>query len=304
MTDTQIQCFLTLAENLNYTKTAQLIGISQSTLSAHIAALEKCLHYKLFVRNKRNVTLSLAGEIFYKTFRETTSLIDEAMRTISQMEADNQSCITIGLMEGQWSKAMLENISGAFFDARKSMKFVVKTFGNAELLEQLELGNVDMILGYSNVLNVRKDLESVPLYETPFYIVKRSDYRKDIMTDKHFLENQCFILQHKSVAPFFENYYETFCRLKEIFPTNIVRVSNNASIMLNVEMGRGVGLIDDLSIIFGKTQYEFEKIPDMIIKYDLIYKPGHIKNLLSEYIEYLKDNYSERISNSILSAGL
>ncbi len=49
MTDTQIKCFFALARQLNYTKAARLLGISQSTLSTHITSLEKSMDLRLFV---------------------------------------------------------------------------------------------------------------------------------------------------------------------------------------------------------------------------------------------------------------
>lgn len=304
MTDTQIKCFLALADNLNYTKTAQIMGISQSTLSAHIAALEKSMNHALFVRNKRSVVLTVAGEIMYKTFKQTSDMINASIQQIESLERGTRNRIAIGVMEGQWSQCILKRLSAKFMSERRDVSFEIKTFGNAELLEQLDIETVDMIFGYSDVLKVRQDLRSLPIYETPLYIAKRAGNQEQILCEKERLEKQCFVLQNRNRAPYFEKIYETFCQVYNIIPYNIVRVENQPSVMFNVEMGRGIGFVDDLSMIYGKSQFAFEKIKDISIKYDLIYKPGHSKAVLADYIEYIKEYYPVRTSNSNWSAGL
>lgn len=303
MTDIQIQCFLTLADNLSYTKTAQLMGISQSTLSAHIQALEKGIQHKLFVRNKRSVVLSAAGEIMYDTLKETSDQIRKALYRIDYMEKSTNSRIAIGIMEGQWSKRFIEKISERFLENALDVQFEIKTFGNAELLEQLDIGNVDMILGYGNVPTVRTDLKSVPIYETPLYLAKRADDKEMLLTDKVAFEARTLILQDQENSPYFEKYYHVFCNAYQFHPEQILRVKNKASIMLNVEMGQGIGFCDDFSMIFGRRQFAFEVVKEPHINYDLIYKPGHMKKVLEEYVNFLEQIYPSRISKNIFNAG-
>lgn len=49
----KIQAFVSLAGNLNFSRTADELYTSQSTVSKHIAALEKWVGMKLFERSSR-----------------------------------------------------------------------------------------------------------------------------------------------------------------------------------------------------------------------------------------------------------
>lgn len=78
MTITQLQCFVTMAEELSFTATAQKLFISQTAVSYHIKALEENLGAELFTRSTRKVELSDAGKQFYRRIRSALDEIDTA----------------------------------------------------------------------------------------------------------------------------------------------------------------------------------------------------------------------------------
>lgn len=62
----QIRYFITLAEQKNFTRAANILYIAQPTLSQQIAELERELDVKLLSREKRSLELTPAGEAFLK----------------------------------------------------------------------------------------------------------------------------------------------------------------------------------------------------------------------------------------------
>ena len=61
--------FITAAETLNLTETAEIHYIAQASISGSIAALEEELGCKLFDRSHRKLQLTPAGEYFYQARR-------------------------------------------------------------------------------------------------------------------------------------------------------------------------------------------------------------------------------------------
>lgn len=75
MTLRQLQCFLTMAEELHYARAADALHISQPSLSYSISELEKELGFQLFVR-KSNQTFFILNNAETLT-REIDALMNE-----------------------------------------------------------------------------------------------------------------------------------------------------------------------------------------------------------------------------------
>ena len=73
-----LRYFVTVAEELNITKAAALLRISQPPLSSQIKNLEEELGTELFVRGKRQLALTDAGKLLYQRAKDILSLSEKA----------------------------------------------------------------------------------------------------------------------------------------------------------------------------------------------------------------------------------
>ena len=71
--------FIIVAKHLNITKAAQELYLSQPSLSARIAALEKELGYLLFDRSQNKLALTPAGSVLLEYAQRIADLHDEAL---------------------------------------------------------------------------------------------------------------------------------------------------------------------------------------------------------------------------------
>lgn len=84
--DTQsLKTFLTLAEYKNFTKTADVLFVAQSTVTNRIAELEKEVGKPLFSRTKRTVALTKEGEIFLDYAKRMLELADTSIQDINSL---------------------------------------------------------------------------------------------------------------------------------------------------------------------------------------------------------------------------
>lgn len=84
--DTQgLITFITLAEQKNFTKTADSLFIAQSTVTNRIAELEREVGKPLFERNKRKVTLTTEGETFLNYAKRIVELSKAGIQDINTL---------------------------------------------------------------------------------------------------------------------------------------------------------------------------------------------------------------------------
>lgn len=74
MNTTQLECFVQVAQNLSFRRTAEELHLSQPTVSKQVASLEDELGGPLFIRTTREVALTALGESFLRDAREILRL--------------------------------------------------------------------------------------------------------------------------------------------------------------------------------------------------------------------------------------
>ena len=65
-----LQYFVTVAEELNITRAAEKLHMSQPPLSAQIKNLEAELDTVLFIRGKRHLKLTESGQLLYRRAKD------------------------------------------------------------------------------------------------------------------------------------------------------------------------------------------------------------------------------------------
>lgn len=141
----RLPVFLSAAKYLNFTKAAEEHCISQTAVSQQIKQLEQELGFSLFVRANRGVTLTPAGEAFY--------------RQCSQLMREYQSAVTQGqriaegepntLRLGYASEYELWSVSGLLRRYRNRYPNRVIEFedgASQTIIEQMGEGKLDVAI--------------------------------------------------------------------------------------------------------------------------------------------------------------
>ena len=76
----QLEYFRTLAHEEHYTRAAQMLSITQPSLSHAIAQLEQELGTRLFEKKGRNIVLTRYGKIFLPYVEDALKILDEIGR--------------------------------------------------------------------------------------------------------------------------------------------------------------------------------------------------------------------------------
>jgi LysR family transcriptional regulator, benzoate and cis,cis-muconate-responsive activator of ben and cat genes len=236
-----LKYFLTLAEELSFTKAAEKLHIAQPPLSRQIKELETALDARLFDRNNKRVQLTEAGKYYQK----------EVVLMLQSLDRINLKV-----------KKISNNISGEFRIAYVSstfsgdivalVKFLSKTypFVNFRLYEiptvqqitELEQGKIDLGI-------IRAPLHSPAINTTLWFSDSFSlVYKKNktiIKSEKEIaeLKEETFVFFNKEYAPFYYESLMQICAQYGFVPKVVHECNNISSIIQLVKNGLGISIV-------------------------------------------------------------
>lgn len=90
MNDHQIRCFVTAAEENNFTRAAERLYITQPAISKVITSLERELEIKLFLRHSnKKIELTEAGRLYFDMFKHCGAEFERVQRQVSNLNKTN-----------------------------------------------------------------------------------------------------------------------------------------------------------------------------------------------------------------------
>ena len=92
----QLRIVKAIATEKNFKAAAELLFVSQPSLSKQIQALEYELGISLFNRTNRKVTLTEAGKVFLQYTDRTLSLCEETCRAMADLKNGERGNLTVG----------------------------------------------------------------------------------------------------------------------------------------------------------------------------------------------------------------
>lgn len=153
--------FITLSQTLSYTKSAEMLHLTQPTLSKHISTIEKELGCELFNRDRRHVELTDAGNVFAAAALQIIDVFDEAQAKLSEIQMSSPLKAS-GILYNN-TIASITSIAATMLDSEGHVPVVYKNFSDANYTDQLLQEEIDIALIYCD----KEKLESLGLSCVP-----------------------------------------------------------------------------------------------------------------------------------------
>ena len=138
-----LQYFVTVAEELNITRAAEKLHMSQPPLSAQIKNLENELETILFIRGKRHLKLTESGQLLYRRAKDILNLSERTRSEILALKEGIRGTIAIGLVEGMAPDIAAEWFAG-FRKMHPHVRFRILDGSTDDLLEKLRSGIISL----------------------------------------------------------------------------------------------------------------------------------------------------------------
>jgi len=165
----QLQIFRTLAEELNFTRTAERVHTVQSNVTAQIKALEEELGVPLFDRLGRRVTLTDAGHRFLPFAEQALSAMEKGQRAITA-GAEPSGPLRISAPESIVTYR-LARLLRTFRRCFPHVELIFRPHLDNTLVVELETGKIDM------VIEMRESISNPAFQSMPLLTEQGCGYR-------------------------------------------------------------------------------------------------------------------------------
>ncbi|MGI5970745.1 MAG: LysR family transcriptional regulator [Oscillospiraceae bacterium] len=299
----QMRYFVTAAECLNFTKTAQKHYTSQPVVSKWIGKLEADLGEKLFERNRYSIKLTRTGEMLYISWKKILESFDLSLENAGV--GPGKSSLRIGCLKMLEREEPLLSLIRRFEKRRPDVNMSLEFYGFRMLENLFYEGNLDIIFSYDVSIEEREGYEKKRLYKLPMYFAVANDNlpEDDSEALKALQSWPLLLLSASESREGGQNIIDICARLGLDFSNSGIRfLPNEETLEAYVRSGKGV-TIGGSSIRYGSgDMIRLIPLGDNVVNYvSASRKSGHIPSPLKDFW----DNYINKpinLSNSEINS--
>ena len=141
----QLEYFVAVAEEANFTRAAERVHISQSGISAQIRELERQLGATLFDRATRATTLTVAGEAALAHARATLAAADRVRQAVDQVTGLLRGRLVVGMVTACTVEPLFDALA-SFHRAHPGIEIELFEDNSDQLIERVREGRADLAL--------------------------------------------------------------------------------------------------------------------------------------------------------------
>ncbi|WP_084703951.1 LysR family transcriptional regulator [Phaeacidiphilus oryzae] len=141
----QLEYFVAVAEERNFTRAAERVHISQSGVSAQIRQLERELGAELFDRSARTATLTAAGAAALGHARAALAAAEAVGQAVGEVSELIRGRVTVGMVVGCTVTPFFDALA-AFHGAHPGVAVSLLEGRSDRLVEEVRSGAVDVAL--------------------------------------------------------------------------------------------------------------------------------------------------------------
>ncbi|EAM8281783.1 LysR family transcriptional regulator [Salmonella enterica subsp. enterica serovar Putten] len=258
----QLRFFLAVATELNFSRAAKRLNMTQPPLSRQIQLLEHQLGVELFDRTTRSVVLTAAGRRFFIEAQDLLQRAHVAMLNAQKMSQGNIGSVNISFVASA-VYAFLPMVVARGKERYPHIDISLKEMTTGEQFEALRLrqSDIGLVRAPSAVTGVSSEI----LVNEPFVLAVPRQHELATLSDITIahLDKQPFIMYALSAwQPFYELLTGMF-RSNNIQPDYVQYIGSTLTILSLVNAGMGMAFVPESAarILFDNIVYRHITLP-------------------------------------------
>jgi len=270
----QVKIFVAVAQKKSFSKAADMLFISQPTVTSNVQKLESELGITLIDRKTKNISLTEGGRLFYRYAVELINIYAKAENSLRGYKKNIEGMIEIyaSTIPGQY---LLPYIVKSFKEAYPLVLFSIRHKDSSEVLDEILSGRINF--GFVGAKYHSDTLEYIDFYDDRLVLI--TSPKKKFKTDSvsiTSLVNENILLREEGSGTrlLFENALKEKKLDINLFKSQIINDSLEA-IKKMVVLDVGISLVSDIAVKHEVTtgqlkQYEIQDL-DLKRNFSLVY---------------------------------
>lgn len=246
----QLEAFVQVAEGGSFSRAAKELYLTQPTISAHIASLEKELNVRLFIRNTKEVSLSEDGKELYKYAKPMMDLEHKIEERFGSGEEPGKHCITIAASTVP-AQYLLPAILKRYNEKYPEEQLKILEMDSAKVVLRVIDHMVDV--GLTGTTLEKKHCRYVPFYKDQLVVItpNTEKYRKlqaESADDISWICQESFIMREEGSGTRKEaekQFARAGISVEEL--DVIASIENQETIKKSVSQGLGISVLSALA---------------------------------------------------------
>ncbi|EBA06767.1 LysR family transcriptional regulator [Sagittula stellata] len=238
----QLRYFLAVAEELNFTRAAEKMGIAQPPLSQQILVLEQQLRVKLLNRSRRHVSLTPEGEAFILYARRIINNTQIAAELVGAIKRGEEGPLSVAAIFSS-IYTVVPQLFEAFVAQHPRVRFHLQEMTIGQQLVALREERID--LGILRGPIIHPEIETHTLLEEPFVVVvsKKHPLAKQTILTADQVLSQPLIRVIPSVNRDYSHQMFSVLANRNTTPNIVHEVSDTHTLLGLVAAGMGISMV-------------------------------------------------------------
>lgn len=234
--------FITVAEELHFSRAAERLHISQPPLSQQIRALEEELGVQLFERTKRQVHLTEAGKVFLERSYLVLAQLEQAIEVTQQIGRGEVGRLAIAFV-GSATYTVLPDILSIFRAEFPAVELQLHELTTSEQIQALHHKQIDVGIVRSAIVEPGLSVECVLLESLVLALPQTHHLSAQTQVSLCALADESFILFPAKMGPIFYEQIINICQQAGFRPKVVQEAVQMQTIISLVAAGLGIAFV-------------------------------------------------------------
>lgn len=247
MTLQQLRYFCVMAEVLHYTQAADILYISQPSLSYSLAKLEEELEIPLFKKKGKRVSLTKYGEEFLPYAKRALAELARGQDRLKELSSFGEEIINLGFIYSS-SFSILPNFVEKYYEhmGSRDTHFRFQQGVTGGLIEQLLNGTIDLMIAGDPEID---SIDKVPIARQELYLAVPNSHHlasREWVSLSDIADEKLISITHD--AQIYRHLADKF-KIANFTPNIVFEADEYSSMAASVRTGAGIAIMPSLPMM-------------------------------------------------------